>query len=340
MRGIVWKTPLLFAVLLLATARVAGDEIIILKDKDAKGMNLTETGTIKSASPTQVTLTNNKKFEASAIVDVIYLIGSGDLAAECRKLKTAEEKKVGPLELRKMYEDIKPKMAANKAAVTHADYKIGMLSAALAETNKDERKRAIDALSKFSKENPEGWQIVSALHMLAKLHSDDGAFDKAADDYDALKKVPGIPDAVKKDCDASVVNILLQSGQHQKASARIEELLKTLQTTDPQYKRLEMMRYTCMAKDAAQVKTVIQKLREEINKTNDKAQLALAYNTLGDCYLMSGQPEDAKWQYLFVDTLYNQDKTEQQKAIKQLIEVFKQLKQEDKAAEYAEKLDK
>jgi hypothetical protein len=53
---------------------------------------------------------------------------------------------------------------------------------------------------------------------------------------------------------------------------------------------------------------------------------ALAANTLGDYYRETGKQEDAFWQYLWVDIVYNQDKHEQAKALYHLSKLFDHVK--------------
>ena len=60
--------------------------------------------------------------------------------------------------------------------------------------------------------------------------------------------------------------------------------------------------------------------------------------TLGQCCRDNGEPRDAMWAFLYVDVLYNQNKDEHQRAIKNLAEVFKQLNDAKKQKQYADML--
>jgi hypothetical protein len=55
---------------------------------------------------------------------------------------------------------------------------------------------------------------------------------------------------------------------------------------------------------------------------------AAAHNLLGDYYLAKGQPEPAFWEYLYVDTLYTQDRDEHAKALYHLSTLFDKVKRD------------
>jgi hypothetical protein len=56
--------------------------------------------------------------------------------------------------------------------------------------------------------------------------------------------------------------------------------------------------------------------------TSDNLVRAVAHNTLGEYYLRGKQEEEAFWQFLRVDVLYNQDKAEHAKALYHLSKLF------------------
>ena len=52
-----------------------------------------------------------------------------------------------------------------------------------------------------------------------------------------------------------------------------------------------------------------------IKGADDDKLKALAYNTLGDYYQQAKQPDEAFWNYLRVDVLFNQDREEHARAL-------------------------
>ena len=81
-------------------------------------------------------------------------------------------------------------------------------------------------------------------------------------------------------------------------------------------------------------------LREVIqaNPPEDAAAQAPAYNTLGDCLRAANRPKDALLAYLHTDLLYSKDKEEHPRALHQIVELYRQLKQDGRADEFAQRL--
>ena len=82
-------------------------------------------------------------------------------------------------------------------------------------------------------------------------------------------------------------------------------------------------------------------LREVIKATppEDAAGQAPAYNTLGDCLRAANRPKDALLAYLHTDLLYSKDKEEHPRALHQISLIFRQLKQDGRADEFAQPLE-
>ena len=81
-------------------------------------------------------------------------------------------------------------------------------------------------------------------------------------------------------------------------------------------------------------------LHEVIQATppEDAAGQAPAYNTLGDCLRAANRPKDALLAYLHTDLLYSKDKEEHPRALHQIALLFRQLKQDGRADEFAQRL--
>jgi hypothetical protein len=63
-----------------------------------------------------------------------------------------------------------------------------------------------------------------------------------------------------------------------------------------------------------------------------------ARNALGEYYLMHDRPRDAMWEFLWVETVWNQDRDETVKAVRRLTEVFDKLGDKERSDAYREKL--
>ena len=65
---------------------------------------------------------------------------------------------------------------------------------------------------------------------------------------------------------------------------------------------------------------------------------AAAYNALGDCLRAANRPKEALLAYLHTDLIYNKDKQEHPRALYQIEKLFRLLKQDGRADEYAQRL--
>jgi hypothetical protein len=81
-------------------------------------------------------------------------------------------------------------------------------------------------------------------------------------------------------------------------------------------------------------------LREVIqaNPPEDAEAQAPAYNTLGDCLRAANRPKDALIAYLHTDVLYSKDKEEHPRALHGISAMFRALKQDARADEFAQRL--
>ena len=64
----------------------------------------------------------------------------------------------------------------------------------------------------------------------------------------------------------------------------------------------------------------------------------MAYNALGDCLRAANRPKDALLAYLHTDLLYSKDRQEHPRALFQIEKLFRLLKQDGRANEYAQRL--
>jgi hypothetical protein len=76
----------------------------------------------------------------------------------------------------------------------------------------------------------------------------------------------------------------------------------------------------------------------QASPAEDPAAQAPAYNTLGDCLRAANRPKEALIAFLHTDLLYNKDKEEHPRALHEIIALFRQLKQDARADEFAQRL--
>ena len=71
-----------------------------------------------------------------------------------------------------------------------------------------------------------------------------------------------------------------------------------------------------------QMDPAIKILQDVVKSSGDRQTMALAHNTLGECLYKSQKYAEARWEFLFVDTIYNQDKSQHAKALYYLWKTF------------------
>jgi tetratricopeptide (TPR) repeat protein len=231
------------------------------------------------------------------------------------------------------YKALTPRMGnASDRLKRYVEYRIAVLKAAQGEAD------APEALAAFLKAHPNSWQFSSVSKQLAAMQMQKGRFDDAARTVEALTRAPGLSKDLKQEAELLLIDVLFRGGKFAEVSSQVKEALATLPANDPQRAKLEVYQIGCDARDA-KIDEVVKKLEGVIVKTEDPSLKALAYNTLGDCYVMKGNKQDAKFAYLWVDAVYNQDRAEHAKALERLANLFQDeaLNDPDRAAFFRDK---
>lgn len=326
---------------------------VAYRDKD----KITEAnGTIDESDPLKVIKvkpnigTTVKELKPNAVVDVQY-----EAKADVKKAwdaawrsewvtaataKDAKGRREGLLAALKAYQDLVDKAGGDPKAQRQMQYKVAILTANLAEGDKTQNKLAIDLLEKHQKANANSWQVFSVVDALARLYVETNEFEKAAGAFDSMKKLPGVDETTKNDCELKAADYLMKAKKHTEAADRLGKIVGSMKPTDPSYEAMRMKLILCKANTGDKFKEAITDLKKMKEAAKDDGKLAMIYNTLGDCYMMGNQPNDAKYEYLYVDLVYNKDRTQHLRAVEQLVQVFKDLKQLDKSKEYSQKLEK
>lgn len=224
-----------------------------------------------------------------------------------------------------------PAVVNNKSLKRFFDYKVAWFTAAKSETSPEALRESIEALSQFTKANPDGWERVPVDRLLARLHLDlrPPNYEAARKVYDELAQAAGIPTDLKLDCGFMVVDLLMT--QQKKENAR--KALATLPQSDP---RVAVYLIGLEAKPEA-IETNAKKLEAMLETAENKTK-ATIYNLLGDCYRLDPKRrKDALFAYLWVDVVYNQDPMETIKAQERLAELFRDMKDDDRAQHYRKK---
>jgi len=210
-----------------------------------------------------------------------------------------------------------------------------VLKAKLAQ-KPEEMTAATEALTSYVAKNPDGWQYSIAARQLARIQISAKNYEDAATVLEKLGKTPGLPKDVKNEVELTMIDVLISSNKLPDAETRIRDASVGLVAGDPFKERLDILSMTIDAK--AKPEDKIAKLEQIINTTTDPSLKAIAYNALGDCYMKVNKSRDAMWSYMWVDMVYNQDRSERLKALDRLSRYFEEKSDDERAKLYRDKI--
>ncbi len=194
-------------------------------------------------------------------------------------------------------------------ALRYVQYRMAMLAVDAAKGDPSKVKAAIGGAEQLPLDlDRRLGKIVPATKTVARLLEDSGDKKGALDAYDDLGRNPDVPADIRLNTNLLVVHMLIQDGKFDGAEKKLSSVLA--ETKDPKQK--VYVQVNLIQTQVAQGKaTSPADLQGLIKGAGDDDKLkALAYNTLGDYYQQAKQPDEAFWQYLRVDVLFNQDREE------------------------------
>ena len=197
-------------------------------------------------------------------------------------------------------------------------------------------KEARDKLNQFIRTYPNGRHIVAAREELARLQIHCGDFAGAEATIAALAAMPkaGEKAAVLR------TKVLARQGKHDAGHRRagppdrlVSQGVRSGSAPPCWPRRRAWPPRRSTRRPRTLVRQVIQ-----ANPPEDAASQAPAYNTLGDCLRAANRPKEALIAYLHTDMLYSKDKEEHPRALHSISLMFRQLKQDARADEFAQRL--
>lgn len=336
----------------LAEGVSAQDEIRYVEHVTKK--ELKGAGTIQEESPSQVVYkpaagAGTKEVPAIDIVDIVYEVPPairllyGRAQNEERRaadpaLKEEDQRKTWSDAI-KSYQEVVAKANAgkNKFLQRHLQFKIARLLALQAQNDASQQAAAIEALSKFVQDYPDGWQLMHAARLLARLQTNHGDLAAARKTYQSLTQIPALPKELVADCELRIVESWIQEKNYAEAEKAIQALAAPASGNEALATRIKIYRAACQA-GTGKLADAAAQLDALIAKTTDPELKAFAYNTLGDCFRVGGKPREALWRYLWVDVIYHQDKEEHRRAMEELARLFEDQGETARAKQYRERL--
>jgi TolA-binding protein len=343
----------LLALLSPEAARAQKDEIYLRGEKDKDK----HTGTIRQESPLGVKLETKKdkfeEFPAEKISNIYYdKVGSFGAFKADQAINTAkpDARPKALAEAIKAYENLLAKLEDKtpKGARRHFEFRHAYLIAEQAQGDPAKLPLAIEKLKAFRDKYPDGWQITTCIHLLGKLQIDTGDYAGAEETYRALTKIE-VPEEVKHEGELLAARVRLEAPDTSKiTAAQFDQMSKTLGALAGKLGkdsrngiRARISQAECRAHlgeleaDEKKKNTFFdqaeKELRSIVDQTKDKGVKAQAYNTLGYSYYLKKEYSKARWEFLWVDVVYRQDREEHAKALYYLDLVFSQMNENERA---------
>ncbi len=331
-----------FAIFALVAVGLGNDEVIVRsKDKPFKGP-------IQTEGVRGVEIKGINPIPADDILDIHYDVKPVEVLINLyRPAYTAEKdyndpdpKKEG-VRKTKLTEALKKFAEAyakvdEKNAKRHIQFKLAVLTARQAQDSGADLEPAIKKLFDFKILNKDCWQLVPCLQLLARLQADTKQFTDAEETYLELAALD-VSDDVKQEAELMAAQVGIRAGKQGVSMKKLDALLKKLPKDSKFRVKARIATAECLVA-AGKNADAIALLRQVNKETTDKSLKAIAYNTLGLSYLKSEQLKEARWEFLWVDVVYNQDKAEHAKALYYLSQIFDKLEEKDRAQECRETL--
>lgn len=321
--------------MLIGAGIVWAEDVVYIQEPGKKKGDLLK-GTIEAETPTGIKLKTSsgvKEIPTSQITQVAYQCKvvalefrqpDGQLIRALAE-KSAEER--GKL-LRSAlagFQDLAVKLRDEPKVYRYLQYRIALVMTAQAKDDPARRDAAIAVLKDNQKAFADGWEIVPALQLLARLQEEKGDTGAAGKAYSDLAELPGISAAMKLDSQLRGARLLLSANKFTDAESKLKEVAAAMPADDPQRAQVDV--YLAQSQIAqVHLDGIEKKLKDAISANEDKKLRALAHNALGDYYRAKKDMERAFWEYLKVETMYDVDREEQAKALYWLSKLFDQPK--------------
>ena len=234
------------------------------------------------------------------------------------------------------YGETLKKMNPHKFANRTIEYRIAILTVKQALTEQRPTDKALARLQSFKTRFPDSWQINHVMPLIAQLQVSAGDTKGAEQTFAEMAEMEVLPPEVRRNAELEVVKVSLRAGNIKQAEVKLEALSK--KASDKQFvSRITMLKAGVLA-GQKNYKAAVPLLNQVIKDNNDKLIKAEAHNTLGECFFAAKDFNEAVWEFLWVDAVYNQDKHEHAKALYYLWKTFEQLNNAERAQECQQQL--
>ncbi len=336
-------TRLLFLLLIawtFPTGLLWAEDAVYLRSKDKPlwGVVKNETGAGFLVDKTAV--------PAEDVIDILYDPGSSTFLVDVyqpawQKEKDSQEKEANRQENIEeaiaRYEKILPLLKpAHENIRRNIEFRLGVLHARLTLEFRAPPAAALTRLTAFKTAHPNSWQIAQCLRLLAAVQTSQNQLDQAEKTLLELSKSP-VSDEVKAEAELQAAQLGMSAKNYDQALAKLQALAARQPRNSRQARRVSIVQAECLfhVNKAAEANKI---LRSILKDSSDNGLKAMAHNTLGKILYEQSAYKEARWEFLWVDVVYNQDRAEHAKALYYLAHTFEKLGDADRARECRELL--
>ncbi len=312
-----------------AVASSPAQDVVVRRDPKG-GKDVSVNGTIEQESPAGVKIKVGKESQLIPADDIVHIAYRLPTVSEIEfgtpygkeqqaMTKTGPARKAELADVLKSYQDLEKRVKGTPNALRYIQYRDAML--AVDRAKDDPAVDAVAALTKFRQANSGGWEITPATKALAGLLEAKGDQAGARAAYEELAANPDASESVQLAANLQVARLLSRDGKNADAEQKLKAVMAGMKADDPQRTYVQVsLAQTQVAQ--GNVKDAEAPLKAAVASAGDDHLKSLAYNALGDYYLKTKQPDEAFWQYLRVDAVYNQDREEHARALYNLWMLF------------------
>jgi tetratricopeptide (TPR) repeat protein len=329
-----WKALPAFLTLAMCAGLALADEVTLVPGASVKqAIGGRVRGQVQSESPGEVVVKLGAS-TTSVPTDQIVSIRYDGQPATLQLAETRES--AGQLaEAAELFKKAAGEAADKPFVLQMALYREASALADLALVEPDRTKDAKDRLLRFVKAHPTSRHIIPAREDLARLQLNTGDFAGAEATIAELAKFPKAGDR------AGVLRakVLAKQSRHDEAVSELDRLIAAFpdRSIGQREARLAKAESLVGMKKYKEAEGLVRQVIQAAPPEDVPAQSA-AYNTLGDCLRADNRPKDALLSYLHTDLLYSKDKQEHPRALFHIEKLFRLLKQDGRADEYAQRL--
>jgi hypothetical protein len=344
-RGLLMFGMLALVLSSAARAQTVLDSVTVRDRKD--GSTKTYSGTFTLTPAGFQVVGADKKVVATVAPDDVVKFSVGDLPGVDRadiRTATAKEDKKDYEGARTIYTEQLKKTGLQERSRRYLEFKKVMMTNKIVD-ELDEAKgwaeKADECIKDWnaflaSEDTKFGWEQWPAVRACTRLEIERHKFDDASRAWGRVAKNKNMPPEAQAEAALQEIDLQVRSKQYALAATFAAELAKS--AAGARKERLAI--YEIAAKAAGEGKPAegIDKIKAEMNKSKDPSVHATGFSMMGELALAAGKSRDAMWNFLWVETVLNQDKDEALKAMSRLAEIFEAQMDEDQVKKYREKI--